>query len=373
MSRYGKFIAPTVALCAAVMIMGCSSVRAKQDPAALKALPRPAYSVSMPQPEMIVAVSPVRQTLQIGGSIPTLLGAGISAVQDDRYAGEVLAALGDYDAGAVLVERIEAGLGGQFGPGLERVPPAGTAAGHHNQQEARKARLAALRRAGRDAVLDLELAYGIYGPEGMLVVKIAGELTDLAKGRVLWRNSMASYSTELFADERWRDPMQRMTPNITAPRLAAGKTAVSQWTEDGGARLKASFEQAADDVTAALLADLGLAESARGLCVLGAQLALNGDNAEAAARFKRALELEPDLASAANGLAVALARNKQVDEAVALAQALTKAHPDYMPGWYNLAWWLAVELEDAEQARPCFEKAVALGAAPSRRLERALR
>lgn len=356
----------------AMAAAGCSSARSRHDPVMLAAAARPAYSVAMQQPEMVVAVSPVRQTLQIGGSIPTLLGAGISAVQDGQHAAEVRVALGDYDACAVFESQLVEALEAQFGDRLERVVPMGTAAGYRNAREAREVRMDGLRRAGYDVVLDFDLSFGIFGPQGVLALKVDGELTDMDTGRVTWRNSLAWYSDELFADVRWRDPMQRMTPNITAPRLTVAGNAVDQWMTDDAAPLKERFEEAVDALVQAVLTDLGLEDTPDGLYVLGAQQLRRRQHADAAAHFSRTLEQAPDHVEAGNGLAVALARTNQLDEAVELAERVAAAAPDYMPIHYNLAWWHAVERQDPQRARPYYDRAVALGASPGRRLERAM-
>ncbi len=362
----------TMALLCIVMI-GCSSARSRHDPDVVRNVSRPAFSLALQQPDIIVAVSPVRQTMQIGGSIPTLLGAGISAIQDDKYGVRVREALGDYDPCAVFLDRMKEHIAQGFHQDLQQVPPQGTAAGFANLREAQKARLEGLRLKEYDTVLDLELSFGIYGPQGILAVKAEGELFDLQTGRLLWRNEVASYSVELFADVKWRDPMQRMTPNITAPRFSVEGDAISQWVPENAAPLRAAFEQAVNAVAAAILSDLGLVETPEGLYTLGAYLLLNKKYEEAAEKFTRAIEMAPNMENAVNGLSLALANNKQVDEAIALAEKLANAHPDYMPAQFNLAWWYAMEKKNTDLALPHYEKALALGVSPSRRLEKKMK
>lgn len=360
-----------VALC--MGMTGCSTALSRHDPEVVRNTTHPAFSLAMQQQDITVAVSPVRQTMQIGGSITTLLGAGISAVQDNGYSVRVREALGDYDPCAVFLERIEQRMSQGFNQDLTRVAPQGTSAGLANAREAREVRLEGLKKRGYDTTLDLDLSFGVYGPQGILAVKVDGELFDVQAGRLLWRNEVAWYSVELFADIRWRDPMQRITPNITAPRLSASGDAISQWTPENAAPLRAAFEEAVDAVAAAILTDLGLEETPKGLYTLGTYLLLNGKESEAADKFTQAIELESDMSEAVNGLAVAMAKNKQVDEAIALTEKLVEAHPDFMPGHYNLAWWYAMEKKNAELARPHYEKALALGVSPSRRIEKKIK
>ena len=178
---------------------------------------------------------------------------------------------------------------------------------------------------------------------------------------------------DVYADMRWRDPMQRMTPNITAPRFSVEGDAISQWVPENAAPLRAAFEQAVNAVAAAILSDLGLVETPEGLYTLGAYLLLNKKYEEAAEKFTRAIEMAPNMENAVNGLSLALANNKQVDEAIALAEKLANAHPDYMPAQFNLAWWYAMEKKNTDLALPHYEKALALGVSPSRRLEKKMK
>ncbi len=368
------FLYASIIVCSVGLILaGCSTARHRHDPEQVRNTPRPAYSLHMQQTDMVVAVSPVRQTMQIGGRIPAVLGAGVSAVQDNRHAVALREAVGEYDPGEVFKERTTQAVEDHFANEITRILPQGTSAGFANAREARAARLAGLRRTGYDMVLDLDLTFGIYGPEGILAAQIAGTLTDVPSGRVQWRNEIAWYSTELFADIRWRDPMERMVPNYFSPRFSSDRDAVDQWTREDGKHLRTTFEEAVDGVTAAILTDLGLQETPEGLYTLGVHHLLNGREPEAAAAFVRTLELAPEMYAARNGLVVALIRDDQADTALTHAKKLVEAAPDYMPGHYNLAWCYAVEKNAPEKARPHYERAVALGASPSRRLERAMR
>lgn len=351
-----------VMLLICIGMIGCSSARSRHDPEVVRNTPRPAFSLALQQPDIIVAVSPVRQTMQIGGNIPMLLGAGISAVQDNEYSIRIREALGDYDPCAVLLKRMKQQMVLGFNQDLEQVAPQGTAAGFANLREAQKARLSGLRYKGYDTLLDLELSFGIYGPQGILAVKAAGELFDVQTGRLLWRDKVAAYSMELYADMKWRDPTRRMKSNVTAPRFSVEEDAISQWVPDNAAPLRAAFEQTVDAVGAAILTDLGLRETSEGLYTLGVYLLLNNKYEAAEEKFARALELKPDMAKAMNGLSITFASNEKIDEAIALAEKLVDAHPDYEPGQYNLAWWQAAENEGKNLTFPKHEKALRFGA-----------
>ena len=86
----------------------------------------------------------------------------------------------------------------------------------------------------------------------------------------------------------------------------------------------------------------------------------------------RPLAQAPGDAHLRNAMAVNLAHNGQLEAALRLALELAQEQPDYAPAAYNLAWWYAVELGDAEAARPHYERALSLGMAPERKIERSL-
>lgn len=358
---------------AVLVIAGCAaSTRRSIEPERLGASASPAYSIAAQQPDMTVAVSPVRQTMQIGGSIPALLGAGISAIQDGQNAAKIQEVLGEYDCGAVFAGQVRAGLEKHFGAELHEVRPFTTAAGFHNARDARDARMEGLQKSGHDLVLDFDLSYGIYGAEGLLATRIRGEIAHPESGKLLWRRTITRYSVDLYADMRWRDPMERLTPRYFSPRLLTADDAIAQWTSDGGEHLKKSFEQSVQDTVAAVLTDLGLEETAEGRYVLGMQDLLEGRYEDAETQLSRAVELAPDMVAAANGLAMAQARSDKMKEALNLAEKTAAAHPAYLPVQYNLAWWYAVDLKSPDKARPYFDKAVSLGASPGRRLKKAM-
>ena len=362
---------------ACVMVLlylaGCATTTSSLDADIAGNAQRPGCSTAIQQPNIIVAVSPVRQTLQVGGTIPTLLGAGISAVQDSHYRERILQALDGYDCSKVFDTHLREALGKHVGGKLERVEPFNTAAGFANERAAQEARLEGLGKSGFDLVFDFDLSYGIYGAEGLLAIRLDGKVTEVASGKVLWRNTVTTYSLDLYADLRWRDPMKRMTPNLMSPRLSKAEDAIEQWTADGGAHLKQCFEQSVTSTVAAALTDMGLEDSPEGHYVLGVQAFLNGDHETAAAHLARANALAPERPEVLNALALTKARDGRLDEAVQIATPLAAAQQDYLPVHYNLAWWLAVEQKNPEAARPYYDRAIALGASPGRRLEKAMR
>ena len=372
MSRH---LLSNVLVCVLVLLYlaGCATTTSSLNADTAGKARRPACSIAIQQPDIIVAVSPVRQTFQIGGTIPTLLGAGISAVQDSHYRERILQTLGGYDCSKVFDTRLREALGPHVGGKMERGEPFNTAAGFANERAAQDARLEGLGRSGIDLVFDFDLSYGIYGPEGLLATRLDGKVMEVASGKVLWRNTVTTYSLELYADLRWRDPMKRMTPNLMSPRLSKAEDAINQWTADGGDYLKQCFEQSVNSTVAAALTDMGLEDSPEGHYVLGVQAFLDGDYETAEAHLARANALAPNAPETLNALALTKARDGRLDEAVQIATPVAAAQQDYLPVQYNLAWWLAVDQKNPDAARPYYDRAIALGATPGRRLEKAMR
>ncbi len=161
-------------------------------------------------------------------------------------------------------------------------------------------------------------------------------------------------------------------PNITAPRLASKSGAISQWTENGGARFKSEFERALSMTLAALQHSLGGKESADGLFALGTDLMYRKEFAEAHACLQKARSLAPDRPDIANTMAVNLAHHGQVDDAIALSETIAQAHDDNATAHMNLAWWYATEKNLPEQAREHYNKARSLGMSPVKKLEKML-
>lgn len=332
----------------------------------------PVWSLSASQDEMTVAVSPARRTMQLVGSSGALIGASVAAVANDRYRREIREVLVGYDAGAVFEERLEARLTAALGEKLTQTGPMTSTAGYDSKSDAAAVRYASLGKHGADMLLELEMTYGLFGPGGTLVTKLDGQLVSTPRGKELWENVVVVNSEPILAGQKLADPTKQLAPDFSSLRLSAEDDAITQWTKDGGERLKRGFEAAVDAVVSALLCDLGLAEEAAGEYQLG-KLALNRKKFEEAhAHFQKALSLDPAMTDAANGQAVALASNKQLDEAIQCAERCAAAAPDYAPAWYNLAWWYAIEKKDAAKARPCYEKALALGLAANEKIEKVL-
>lgn len=364
----------SVALVSALLVpalSGCATPRGGQAEA-LRNATDPAWALRASQDEMIVAVSPARQTLQLAGSTGMVLGASISAVANDKHRRKIESVLEGYDAGAVFETRLTEALGKAVGERLDRVAALGSTAGYDQVRDAEAARYQALAEAGKEVLLDLKMTYGLFGYEGVLITKLDGEVVTLPGGYALYRNTVVASTEPIMANDKLRDPTKQMAPNFTNPRFTVKEGAIDQWLADDGAMLRAQFEAAVDGVVAALLLDLELTDSAEGAYFLGRQALYQKKLETAKAHFEHAVTLRPDYADARNGLSVTLARSGNLAGAIELAKGLADAQPEYGPAYFNLAWWLAVEQDDAEAARPFYAKAQELGMPTAKKVDKAL-
>lgn len=366
-----RYVCPWMAG-AAIVLAGCATGPEPGQPTGLKDASAPRWALKGVEDEMVMAVSPARRTMQLAGSSGALIGAGVAAVANDRYRRAMDEVLEGYDAGALFAERLTGRLTAAVPGPMSAVPPLTSTAGFHSKQQAEQARYASLSKHGADVLLDLRMTYGLFGAAGTLVAKLDGRLVLLPKGRELWDNTIVVYADPILADQRLTDPTRQMGPSFSGLRLTAKQDAIERWTRDGGTHFRKCFEEVVDAAVSALLCDLGLAQEAPGEYYLG-KLAMNRKEfAQADAHFRKAIELAPEWRDAQNGRIVNLAHGGKLDEAVEAARQLTESAPDYAPGWFNVAWWLALEKQDPGAAKPYYEKAVELGLPPHEKLDRAL-
>lgn len=333
----------------------------------------PAWSINFSPERLVVSVSPTRQTLQIGGSAATLLGAGVDSVVNDRYRQDLEAALGDYDPMQVLEDALESGLSAATGANVERVAPMGTAARYTSVREAEHARLDQLESSGHGAVIDLKGLAGVFTEDALLVVKISGEAFDTDSSREVWDDTVLFTAEPALLSNKPGDPTQRLMARVTSPKLTTEEDRLARWLKNDGAEFRAEFNRGAEMVVAGLLQSLGFEESLEGTLVLARTALETKDEDRALELFESAIEEGERSEAALNGRVVALARAKQVDDAITAGRDLTTVYPEYGPGWLNLAWLLAVEKRDADAARPVYEKALELGMAPVKKIDKRLK
>lgn len=366
---------PRFFLLAAVGLLlaaGCAKDR-QADFSTLTGPEQIAWSINNPREELTVAASPVRQTLQILGSAGTVLGFGISAAQDAAYAKAISDALGEYSPGTVFEQQLADALAAHLGEGARRVSPLGTAAGFSNLQEAKKARWQGLARSGHSQALDFDISCGVFGPEGTLVTRIAGELRALPGGKLLWRDTVTVHSGPVLASRRLSDPTNRLTPNIAAPRLSVAENAIGQWTKDGGEHLRESFERNVRRTVEGVLTALELEETPDGYLALGWNAMCRKRYTEANDLLRQGQQMAPDRADILNVMAVNLGHAKKVEEAVGIAREALARDSNHAEAHFNLAWWLSGDSGAVAEARSHYEAALAAGAPDHPRLEKRLK
>ena len=353
---------------AVVAVTGCVSL--PDTPETFTGADKPAWALQDSQDEFIVAVSPVRRTVQIVHSSVAMAGATVDAVVNDRFRREMRETLGEYDPGAHLAEQLDRRLHAHMQPA--RVRALGGTAGYHSRREAEKSRLEGLRRAGHDALLDLDVRYGLFGPDAILAIKLDADLYDVETGRRVWARTLIGADTPIMAAMDFRDPTWTYTPSFSAPRFAVAEEALDHWLADGGALFREKFEEIANGLAMALVTGLELESDPEGAYWLGYSALMTRDNEDAAAYFEQGLAWNPGDYRLKNGLAVALARSNRIDEAVETARSVVEQRPEYGPAWHNLAFWYARELGDSNAAREAYEHARELGMPEERRIEWAL-
>ena len=357
-------------LATAVLCAGCATLP-DDRPLTLPEAASPAWSLAVSNDEMVVSVSPVRQSIQILGSSGAILGAGIDAVVNDKYRRRVRRAMGDYSPSTVLEERLAARLT-QAVPDIVRAAPLGSTAGHQTRRDAEDARYQRLGKTGRDLLLDIKATYGIFGFDGILVTKLDAKLLLLPEGRKVWRNTIVASAESVLAHDKLSDPTKQLAPNLSSPRFKVQDDAIEQWTGDGGRELRRRFEEAMDGALSAMLTNLGLAQEALGEYYLGKGAMNRKKFDQADDHFRKALALDPGYTEALSAWTVNLAHNGQVDDAIAEAHKLTETIPAFGPPWHNLAWWYAIEKNDPKIARPFYNQALTLGMPNNIKIEKAM-
>lgn len=353
------------------VLAGCATVTDPPD-TVLRNAAKPSWSVKAIPAEMIVDVSPAGDTLRIAGTAGMVIGGGAEAVVNAKYRGPIRDALEGYDAAGVFAQRLRDRLESAMGSSIEKVSPLGSTAGMDSKRDAEDFRLARLSKNGFDSVLDLNTSFGIFGAEGMMAVKLDGELIRLTDTKTIWNETIAVSASPVLADARLQDPTKRMGYNVTNPDLTVNADAVRAWTADGGTQLKERFEWAVDAAVSALLCDLGLTSEPVGEYFLGT-LAMNRkklDDAEA--HFAAALALDPDYVDARSARAVNHWHRKEEQRAVNETKAILNDAPEYGPAYYNLAYWFAVEAKDGAAAKEVYDRALALGMPKSKAIEKAI-
>lgn len=357
-----------IAFCA-----GCASTNSVSLREPVSEALSPVWSVKHVPDELVVSVSPAGSSLRIAGTAGTLIGAGIDAVANDRHRRAIREALAGYEPGKSFEAHLASRLEEAYGVKLNRTAPMGSGAGYANLREAEEVRLRTLASDGGDLLLDLRLNYGLYGYEGTLVTKIEGRIVRLPGGKRVWSGAVLASTDPILGINKLRDPTKGQFVPSFSGGLKVDDEAIGQWTSDGGATIRARFDESAAGTVSALLTSLELADEPSGHYHLG-RMALNRKRyEEAQVHFEKTLAVDANDADAMNGLAVTKAHAKDLDTAIELARTLSRSHPDYAPGWLNLAWICGLRGDSNEEGMAAYRRAVELGMGTEEKIEKRLR
>jgi len=360
-----------VAGLAAVAVAGCATTR-PTVPEALREADATAWAVKGAGDELTVSVSEAGRTIKMIPRVGKVAAISVDAVVNDKYRKAIREALEDYDLQETFLSALRERLG-EMTPGrLVQVGPLTSTAGYHNAQEAQAARLTRLGKQGVDVLVDTDVDCGLYGADFEMQVNLAAWVVSVPEGRRIWRGEVPVSPGPFRADMTFSNLVSRRLSGLTDPQLTVDKDAMVELTGDDATLLKQEFEQCVGAAISALLCDMGLADEALGHYYLGRRAFQKKDFEEAAESFDRALALGSRAKEVRNDLAVALARLERLEEAVDMARQILHVDPEYAPALFNLAWWYAFEKEDLAQAGPYYRRALAAGAAPSKKLEKAL-
>lgn len=346
-----------VAAVLSLIILGaCASTPAREE-AALKA-----WSLRVFPEDMVVAVSPVRQTMQIAGSFATVIGAAITAAQDAEIRNRLKSALGTLNYSEVFRKAIADEM--ISGSGTERlaVDPPADVRNPQERREAERKRLNALRRQGIAEIVDISVKYGLYGAEGELVAVVQAVQTETRNGRTTFKAKWLIPAEPPNAFARLGDPTRRMTPNITSPRLAKAPYAVDRWLVSDAQPLRQGLLRLAANTARVLAVSVNGKAEPQGWYVLGMNALRHKKYREAHTFLQKAVQAEPQHPDFILALAVTLDKLGQRDDAIPILRLALEQNPEQPRLMVNLAWLLARDRQRADEAENLFRQAVELGA-----------
>ncbi len=356
-----------------ILSIGCATRSENKQPISLKNTWLLAWSLDAPR-ELTVAVSPAGKTLRIAGSAGLVLGAAFDMTVNVKYKKLVDRLMAGCEPQKSLQMEIARGLEKNLPCVIQQIPsPADESTRYTNKWQADRDRMVRLRRKHIDMVLDLAAVYGVYTPSGILALKLKGSLRSTTGTRVLWQDSWLFTQGPVLASDQLGDITAGFLPDVTAG-FNVDDNLKKRWEGDQThPPLCEQFRKIVHGACAALFCALAMEESPEGYYYLGKQALSEKHFDDAEQFFQKALSLEPQYGDALNGLAVARGYQKKIDEAITTCRELVRVLPDYGPGWYNLAWWYAINKEDITAATPCYKRALELGVYPNKKLDKLLR
>lgn len=332
-----------------------------------------AISIDASPDEFVIAVSPVRQTLQIIHSSARLAGALISEVQNENYRKDLQSVVGELNGTQLFRDAILNSLKERLSKEVVEVPPLGSTAKYNTDREAQQDRVQQLKNKGVDVLLDLKITAGIYGPEGEMFFRTNGKLYDVKKQKTLWRDEFViTPSVDFKVNQSFNTYFNPFKSNMFSPRLTMAKNALTRWTDNNGDNFKKAEELGIYLSIAQLYGGLQLEDTkdfyfACGISKLYAQKAK-----KAVPFFEKAWNMSKQEPQIGNALVVALYKAKRIDEAIKQGEAViqTSGGQKYSVVYYNLAYILADKKKNAEKAKEYYQKYIELSGAPDPKLEK---
>ncbi len=332
-----------------------------------------AISIDANPDEFVISVSPVRQTLQIIHSSARLAGALISEVQNENYRKDLQAVVGELNGIQLFREAILRGLKEKLSVEMVEVPPLGSTAKYKTDREAQQDRLQQLKNKGVDALLDLKITVGIYGPEGEMFFRTNGRLYDVKKQKTLWRDEFViTPSIDFKVNQSFNTYFNPFKSNMFSPRLSMAKNALTRWTDNNGEVFYQSVKLGIDLSIAQLWGALQLENTENYYFSCGISK-LYAKKAQKAVPFlEKAWKMNKQKPQIVNSLIVALYKAKKIDESIRQGEEFiqTLEGQNYPAIYYNLAYILVDKKKNVEKSKEYYQQYRALSGVPDPKLEK---
>ncbi len=332
-----------------------------------------AISIDTVPDEFVIAVSPVRQTLQIIHTSARLVGALVSEAQNENYRKDLQAVVGELDGHLQFREAILNTLKGKLSAEIVEVPPLGSTAKYMTDREAQQDRMKQLHNKGFDVLIDLKITCGIYGPEGEMFFRWDGKLYDLAKEKTLWRGeSVVTPSADFKVNQTFNTYFNPFKSNMFSPRLKTTEDALTRWTNNNGENFKKAQEYGIQLSISHLLGALQLDKSENYYFACGISKLLTKKWKQAVPHFEKAWNLNKDNPTPGNAYMVALFKAKKIDDAIKVGEEVIQSPngKSYPTTYYNLAYIFATKKKDLDKAREYYQKTVELSGKADEKLEK---
>lgn len=296
-------------------------------------------SIDTSPDEFVIAISPVRQTMQVIHSSARLVGALVSEVQNENYRKELEKVVGPLNGHILLRNGILETFRNKFDKEIIEVAPLGSTAQYKTDREAIQDRYAKLKSKGISLLLDLKTTCGIYGPDGEMFFKYTGSLYDLDNEKTLWRGSaVISPSVSMKVTHPFNTYFNPFKSNLFSPKLTISENALARWINNNGENFKTLQQEGISLLTHTLLGDLQLEDSESAYFGRGMSKLFSKQWKKAIPYLENAWEKSKKNPRIGNALMVALYKSKKIDEAIAIGEEVIKnsLEKEIATSYYNL-------------------------------------